>query len=358
MRRGLVAGVLVFATIAWAQSALTYRQLRDLLQSSIEQHIPDKEIAKFLKTQELGFALTDLLIEEFQGQGIGPRTLKVLHELAPTTQGQPVARVMQAVPQEPEQPPPPSAEEQGRILAEARANALAYTNGLPDFICLQVTRRYVDPSGLEMDWLKQDETKIRVSYFDKHENYEVISVNNRITSADIRDLDGATSTGEFGSMLAQLFDLKTAADFQWARHSLLRGRAVYVFQYRVPRHRSRWTLQIKDTSDIITAAYTGLVYIDKETERVLRVYQEAENIPSDFPIQSAQTRLDYDYTEISGSEYLLPLKARVRMRQGRLLARNEVEFRLYRKFSADAVISFDEIDDLAPLPEEDGSASP
>ncbi len=357
MRRGLLAGVLVFATLAWAQGALTYRQLRDLLQSSIEQHIPDKEIAKFLKTQQLGFALTAPLIEEFQGQGIGLRTLKVLHELAPTTQGQPAAKVMEALPLEPEQPPPPSPEEQERILAEARSSALAYTAGLPDFICLQVTRRYVDPSGLEMDWLKQDEIKIRVSYFDKHENYEVLSINNKISNKGIRELGGATSTGEFGSMLAQLFDLKTAAEFQWARHSLLRGRGVYVFQFRVPRHRSRWTLSVEDTRDIITA-YKGLVYIDKETERVLRVYEKAEDIPSSFPIQSAESRLDYDYTEISGTEYLLPLKARMRLRQGRLLARNEVEFRLYRKFSADAVISFDEIDDLAPLPEDDSAANP
>ncbi len=48
----------------------------------------------------------------------------------------------------------------------------------------------------------------------------------------------------------------------------------------------------------------------------------------------------------------------MRLREGRLLARNEVEFRLYRKFSADAVISFDEIDDLTPLPEEDSAANP
>ena len=357
MRRGLLAGVLVLASLAWAQGGLSYKQLKDLIQSSIQQHIPDKEIAKFLKTQQLSFALTDALIEEFQGQGIGVRTLKALHELKPKTQGLPEADVFEAKAQEPDQPPPPPAEEQERILAEARANALAYTDNLPDFICLQITRRFVDPSGLEMDWLKQDEIKTRVSYFDKHEKYEVISVNNRITNAGMLELGGAASTGEFGSMLAELFDPKTAVDFRWARHSLLRGRAVYVFQFRVPRHRSRWSLSVEHESRIVVG-YKGLVYIDKETERVLRIYMEAVDIPRDFGIRSAQSRLDYDYTEISGNEYLLPLKARVRMRHGKLLARNEVEFRLYRKFSADASISFDEIDDLPPLPEEEATTNP
>ena len=41
------------------------------------------------------------------------------------------------------------------------------------------------------------------------------------------------------------------------------------------------------------------------------------------------------------------------MRDGRYLSRNDVEFRLYRKFSAEASISFDEIDGLAPLPDDE-----
>jgi hypothetical protein len=35
------------------------------------------------------------------------------------------------------------------------------------------------------------------------------------------------------------------------------------------------------------------------------------------------------------------LRATVRLREAKLLTRNEVEFRLYRKFSAEASIAFD-----------------
>lgn len=38
----------------------------------------------------------------------------------------------------------------------------------------------------------------------------------------------------------------------------------------------------------------------------------------------------------------------MRMRQGKILVKNDVEFRLYRKFSAETQISFDTPD---PLPE-------
>ena len=44
------------------------------------------------------------------------------------------------------------------------------------------------------------------------------------------------------------------------------------------------------------------------------------------------------------------------MRDGRVLSRNDVEFRLYRKFSAEATISFDEIDEIEPLAEEPDDA--
>jgi len=348
----LIRALLFTAVLLAAQSSLSYQQLHQMLRSSIEQNLQDREIAGYLKKQQLGFELTDIHIEEFQGWGLGPRALKTLRELQPQTLGLSAAVEPEAaIVEEPEQAPPPSLEEQQRIIAEARSKALSYTSSLPDFICLQVTRRFVDPSGLEMDWIKQDEIKTRVSYFDKHENYEVVSVNNKITDAAMHDLGGATTSGEFGSMLAQLFDPLTAAEFTWARHSQLRDRGVYVFEFVVPKHRSRWSLNYMKT-DTIVVGYRGLVYIDKETERVLRIYMRAEGVPADFPIQEAQERLDYDFTTISGQEFLLPLKARVRMRQGRYLSRNDVEFRLYRKFSADASISFEESENLEPLPDE------
>lgn len=347
--RILLCLLLTAATLS-AQGGLSLVQLRDMLRSSSNQGLRDRDVAKYLKDQSLTFKLTDVMVEDFQGMGVGPRTLEVLKLLQKTS-----ANMADAAPEEkppaPVQAPPPSKEEQQRIIAEARANAMSYTNGLPDFVCLQITRRYIDPSGLEMDWLKYDEVKARVSYVDGAENYEVISVNNQVTEKGMHELGGATSTGEFGSLLRELFEKRTDAIFTWARHSLLRGKAVYVFRVRVPQQRSRWRLSYLKDREII-AGYSGLVYVDKETERVLRMDVEATEIPPDFPLRNASTRLDYDYIEIGGQDYLLPLKGRVGMRDGRTLSRNDVEFRLYRKFSAEAIITFEGIDDLTSLPEE------
>jgi hypothetical protein len=352
MRVRVFVVVLLAGLLLQAQSPLTYKQLRGLIRSSLDQNHRDREIAEFLQTQKLTFALSDSLIEEFVGMGVGPKTLQALEKLKAESQALPEPETAEAIPPERRQPPPPSAEEQQRIIEQARRNALDYTQNLPDYLCLQVTRRYVDPSGLEMDWLKYDEVKTRVSFVDQRENYELISVNNKVTNQDFTDIGGTTSTGEFGSILSEIFSPATATEFHWARHALLRGRGVWVFSLRVPKVRSRMTLNYQKEQEI-TVGYTGLVYIDKETGRVIRIVTQAHDIPRDFPIQDARTRLDYDFIEIAGGQYLLPLKARVNLRDGRFLSRNDVEFRLYRKFSAEASISFDEIDDLAPLPEDE-----
>jgi len=361
VRRILITGLFI-ASALFAQAGLRFDQLRDLLRSSITQGLSDKDVAKYLKDQQLTFNLTPVMVEEFQGLGVGPRTLAELRRLEEASRGLPAPAAAVVNEQRPAGPPPPSDDEQRRIIAEARRNALEYTQQLPDFLCLQITRRYIDPSGLEMDWLKYDELKTRVSYVEGSENYELVSVNNQVAEQPMEKVGGATSTGEFGSLLRELFTPATGTKFSWARHSLLRGRPVYVFNFQVSRAGSRWRLTYSAGPDgsmaqEIVTAYSGLVYVDKETERTLRIAMQAEDIPSTFPIQKASTRLDYDYIDVSGNDFLLPLKAQVRMRAGREMTRNDVEFRLYRKFSAEATISFTEIDDVEPLPEEEASES-
>ncbi|MCY4187801.1 MAG: hypothetical protein OXD30_04905, partial [Bryobacterales bacterium] len=81
----------------------------------------------------------------------------------------------------------------------------------------------------------------------------------------------------------------------------------------------------------------------------------AEGIPPDFPMQEARSRLDFDFIDLSGQSFLLPLKAQAFVRSGRLLTRNEMEFRLYRKFTAEATITFEEVDALEPLPQDEPS---
>jgi hypothetical protein len=235
--------------------------------------------------------------------------------------------------------PPPPPGEQKALIERVRQYSLNYSRSLPNFICTQVTRRYDDPTGLEF-WRPSDTLTTRLSYFEQKETYKLVMINDRPTDQSYESLGGALSQGEFGSMLHEIFDPQTQAAFEWLRWGTLRGRRTHVYSYRVAQPNSQFTINYQHAQEV-TVGYAGLIYVDRDTEMVLKVTQEGEDIPVSFPIQRVTSALDYDYTKIGDQTHLLPIKAEVRMRHAKLLTRNIVEFHLYRKFGADASITFD-----------------
>jgi len=343
---------LILALTLPAQSKLTVAQLVSFLQSSIRLNHPDKQVANYLSKVRLSERLDERTIEDLQGQGIGPRTVEALRKMREESQGLPAPQPPAPKPAAPVIPPP-SSEEQARVLEEVRGYALAYTKSLPDFICAQVIRRYYDESGMEF-WALMDTLSLRLSYFNQKEDYKLMLVNNQTTTQSYESLGGATSTGEFGSLLKEVFEPKSHAAFQWERWATLRGRRTHVYSYQVAQQYSQWRVSYQRQLEIVPG-YRGLVYVEKATNKVLRVTLEAVDIPPSFPIQQAATILDYDYVTISDREFLLPLKAVVRMREAKFLTKNEVEFRMYRKFSAEATIKFETPD---ALPEDQTKEQP
>lgn len=348
MRLRLLAAVLTVCLGTLAQTTLNIRQLTTFLKSSIELKQDDRQVARFLSKVKLSQKLDDRLIEELQGYGLGPKTVEALQALRDATASLPAAAPEAPAPVA--QPiPPPSKAEQERVLREVRENALNYSKNLPDFICTQVTRRYADPSGLEF-WQLGDTLTTRLSYFEQREDYKLILINDRMTNQSYDSLGGASSTGEFGSMLKGIFEPRTQAQFQWSRWATLRGKRAHVYEYRVAQPNSEWSITYgQDRSLRVVPGYRGLVYVERDTNMVLRLTLDAQEIPPSFPVQQATTTLDYDYSKIGDHEFLLPLKAVVRMRSDKYLTKNDVEFRRYQKFSADAKVSFDT---PAALPED------
>ena len=320
-----------------AQQKVAVKDLVKFVTSSIQLKHADKEVANFLKNWTLTERLDDRTIESLHGLGAGPRTLEALWKLRDASASLPAAEAIKEEPRKPSMPPP-SAEEQQRIIEEVRSYALNYTKTLPDFICTQVTRRFADPSGLEF-WQKLDTVTAKVSYFEQKEDYKVILIDNRVVDLSVDDLGGSTSTGEFGTLLLQIFQPETEATFRWLRWGKLRGHMAHVYEYHVRKEKSKWAITFEKSLTTVPA-YSGLLYVETDTNMVLRVTLTAENIPPSFPIQEAHTVLDYDYADISGRQYLLPIKFLMRMRQGKMLVKNDVEFRLYRKFGTETTITF------------------
>ncbi|MCP5109288.1 MAG: hypothetical protein GY953_00475, partial [bacterium] len=292
MRVKLAMLGLAVCLAAGAAVTLNVKQLIQFISSSIDLGHQDGKVAKYLKGVTITERLEDRTIESLQGLGAGPKTVQALRRLREASAGLPTAAPPKPKSKRPP-PPPPSISEQNRIIEEVRNYAMNYTSRLPDFICTQVTRRYGDPSGLEF-WRKLDTVTAKVSYFDKREDYRIILVNNKPVSLTMDEVGGSTSQGEFGTLMLGIFKPETEANFGWLRWGTLRGNRAHVYAYRVRQEKSDWGITYEKTESVVPA-YSGLIYVDQDTHEVLRVTLEAQNIPPAFPVQEAETTLDYAY---------------------------------------------------------------
>jgi hypothetical protein len=338
------SGLVIVACLACSgatQQAVSVQQLVEFLRSSIKMRTPDKQVADYVHKMRLTQKLDDKVIEQLQGDGLGPKTVNALRDISASTANLPPAVLKKPDPPPPP-PEPPSYNDQYAILAEAREYAINYTKTLPDFLCLQVTRRYYDPNGSD-NYRQYDTVRSKVSYFEQHEKYELLSVNDKFMTGSYETLGGTLSSGEFGSMMREIFEERTDAEFHWLRWATLRGRRAHVYSYVVDREHSQWSIEDRTAHDRVTPGYSGLVYVDRDTHTVMRITLNAEGIPPTFPIQEADDRLDYDAAEIGGHTFILPMMAQVHLRAGKINQKNDIEFRGYRKFSADTNLKFDDV---------------
>lgn len=353
--RSLLAVLALAALLAASgEQQLPVQKVVEFIKSSVSMKIPDKQVADYLKHVRLSNKLDDRTIEELQSIGAGPKTVAVLRDLRDSSASLAPPPKVAAAPK-PVPIPPPDSLEQGRIIQAVREYAMNYTKQLPNYICVQVTRRYVDMGGTG-SWRNLDTVTIRLSFYDGHEDYEVKLVNNQpVNNMKMEALGGTVSQGEFASMMADIFRAESETRFDWDHWATLRGKRVMVFSFDISQANSRYHLAVPDQKLDYVPAYRGTFYVDQDTNQVLRIVMTPYDVPPSYPIQDVKTVLDYDYTKIGDQEFLLPLKSVVSSRGGRYLTKNENEFRMYRKFGTESTIKFDTPE---PLPDEKTKEQP
>ena len=345
--RGVAVGY-VLTVAMFAQDTLTVPKLIEFVQSSVKSKLPDKDIAAYLSKVTLSQKLEDQTIEELQTAGAGPRTVAALTKLADAS-----AKLPASPPPPPPAPvsdggPPPPQAEQDRILREVEEYARNYIQSLPDFLCLQVTRRSLDmhyQPGNPPSWTPSDRINEKLSFVDHKEKYDLISRNdNAMFGETWKSVGGAISRGDWATLLEAIFDPQTETYFKWERWGNLRGKRYHVYRFVVDKAHSKESLEADHQT--CTPAFHGEIFVPIDESVFRRITVEPEP-PHDFPMQDVKEILNYDYVEISGHKFLLPLTSDVTMRTGRIGSRNEIEFRRYQKYSADTSISFgdDAVDD-------------
>jgi hypothetical protein len=324
---------------AYGQRQMSVPDLVTFIKSSVQMHNDDRAVASMVRRLKLTNRLDAGTVEDLQGLGAGPQTLAALRELIATSASLPIAAPV-APPPPPAVIPSPSPAELKEILQEITEKALDYTKSLPNFICAQVTTRSFDPSGTD-SWHQEDKIQEQLSYVDGKEDYKVVLVNNLpVANMKHEQLGGLTSSGEFGTMLYQVFTPQTETRFDWERWATLRGKRMYAFSFRVAQDHSDYSIYHERSGRTIVAGYHGLIYADAVTKQIMRIKMDCDDLEG-FPINQVSLTLDYAPTKISDQSFVLPMAAEVRTRDGRTLGKNVMQFSLYRKFGADATITFD-----------------
>jgi hypothetical protein len=326
-----------------AQS-MTSAQVVSFVKTSAKKN-PDKDVAEYLKKITLTDRLTDDAIEACVQAGAGQKTQHALIELETKSGGlpeapKPAAPAVKAAeapsagtPPKPVGPPAPSDEKKREVIEKATEYAQGYVKNLPSFTCTQVTKKFYDTSRGE-NWQMRDKVVEYLSYSDGREFYNVVTVNDKMMpNADHWAVGGTTSSGEFGTDMAALFDPETHAEFEWESWTKWHGRVAHKIFYRVRQPYSRYTIEYEKTQKTIPG-YKGYVYVDRDLNMILRITRETEDMPADFPIKEVKTETNYEFTKIGdeGREFLVPAESKVTSKAVRQLSKNEIEFRQYRKF--------------------------
>ncbi len=334
--RWIIAFFAGAALCAGADEALTVHQLTVLVRDSVREGKPDRKLAKSLEKLRLKEHLNDHAIEELVSAGAGPKSEEALNAVADRSAGLPEPDLSADFPQA---TVPPTAKQQ-TIIDAARDRVVSYSHELPDFFCQEDVQRFENSRG---SWQLKDSLEIKLTYFEHHEKYDLLKLNGKPTVRSFDSVGGAISQGEFGSLLVSIFANDSATRFRWDHGTTLRGRAANVFQFRILAAQSSYRLAYRMGNGQMNSTITGqhgFVYIDAETNAVMKVIADADSIPRNFPVHQAHTVLEFGFSDVGGKPFLLPLRAEVRMRSDFILTKNEVNFRSYRKFGTESTLTF------------------
>jgi hypothetical protein len=301
----------------------------------------------------------DLIVNEIRKRGIAfPVTPGLLSLTATKSGNDPVLRrTLEEANHRREDPAAaslPSATEGFDLLERTRKATLGAAKQMPDYLVKQQIARS-RALGTTSNWNVYDRLSIAVSYRQTMgEQYKLLSVNGMPPNVDEQEgstygdkLGGTTSTGEYVSMLSELFEPATRADFEMVDTDTLRGHRTIVYEYAVKREFSKQTLKFQasiDSAPLETiVGYQGRIWVDRYDNRVLRLETISVEIPAGFPITAAKSVIDYDWVSINDVSHLLPSRAVIEL-TSHLGAqteqtRNDILFRGYRKFGAEVKIT-------------------
>jgi len=347
----ILGSLLAVGSVALSQAAkppLKKEEILSMLKAE-SARVPQGEIAVEVNERGCAFTVDDQVLEEFQRAGAHSFLLDAIRRSGGKGE-RPHIIVPGEVPPSSEAASPRTEEEERKErdaaisrmppIEQARIHSLDYVSELPNFVVTQFVTRYIKTPE-KPDWRLDDRLEVELTYRVKEgEQLKLLKINGAPAKQSYEQLGGSTSVGEFGILLGALFAPQTQADFKEIRKEPFKGRQTIVFDFKVRTGHSNSQITDKSTGQSVVSGYEGSVWVDEQTKRVLRVEVQNNDIPRGFPITLAENAVEYDFVDVAGERYLMPVRAEVLLGRDRdrQYTRNVIEFRNYHKFETDVQI--------------------
>jgi hypothetical protein len=225
------------------------------------------------------------------------------------------------------------------FIQQAREATFEFDQKLPNFVCQEMVTRY-ESTTQKTDWHAVDVLSYDLVYEDGKEDYRNPKINGKVVKQGADKETGSWSSGEFGTLVMDVFHPATSADFRPKGTDTINHRSARVYTFAVDKDHSHWRIQ--GGAQWIMPAYRGTIWIDKETHRALRIEMEAVNIPKAFILDHTESAADYDFVMIKEQKVLLPTHAEVlSCERGTFnCSRNSIDFRNYHAYTGESSITF------------------
>src|SRR5262249_28869697 len=215
------------------------------------------DIAVEVQRRGVDFVVDDKVIDEFRRAGARMFLLNAIKR-AVEESSRPRMDPRDSVPDDPDSPEARRRAELEALarlplIEQARYYALDFARELPNFVVNQIVTRYVEHSA-SRNWQLQDKLEIELTFqTDKGEQFKMLTIDGKQTTATYDSLVGSTSTGEFGSILAALFLPKSNAEFKEVKRDNLHGRNTVVYDFKVLRANSNSRITDKNSGKSVIA---------------------------------------------------------------------------------------------------------
>ncbi len=230
------------------------------------------------------------------------------------------------------------------VIESARVQAAQYSQSIPNYIVKRTTTRFQAMTDRNPDWRQVDTVSAEVANNNGREVYSDIQIDGK-PSKDLPKA-GVWSNGEFSNLLEEVLAPKHRAVFKARTADTRQSRAAWRYDFTIDAKRSGWNM-VADVGPFrrmyIAPSYSGVIWIDQQTGKVLRIEKSTRSTPRRFPLQLIQSSTDYSPVEIGGETYMLPTHSEtITCRRDKTeCLRNETLFENYRKFEADATITYE-----------------